>query len=438
MSAIDAAPAAAPSAVSPSASEAEQLQTGERLERQHFGLLGLLAFVVMFEGYDVSVTNVVLPYVSQDFGVGPAVLGQALALVSLGAIAAALLIRLADRFGRRPILLLSAAGFAAGSLATAFVTDLWQYAAVQFFTRMLAITQISLSYLILSETLPASYRGRANGLLGSVGAFGAALPFLFLELGLSTPLGWRSVFVIGGAPLLALPLLFLFLKETPTFRRLRTESPSISPWTTQLRQLAAPGLRQRVLLLSLYWLILNFVMFGGAVFFTVYLVQERGWSAADLTFLAPVILIGTLAGNIISGFLLDHLGRRITICLYLLIMGIGLQLTYSATSHTLIAISWIVVQASVGIWAASFTLNSELFPTELRATANGVCNNLIGRWGMVAGPAVAGAMASSVGGVGQAGFLLSFAIYAAIPLVWLLPETRAIALDDEALSPSRP
>jgi MFS family permease len=113
---------------------------------------------------------VVLPYLGKEFGAPPAALGNALAFIAAGSIAAWLLIRLADRFGRRPILLIAAMGFSIGSLATAFLAhNVAGYAFLQFVTRALLVTQIAMAYLILSETLPPKWRGRANGLLGRNG-----------------------------------------------------------------------------------------------------------------------------------------------------------------------------------------------------------------------------------------------------------------------------
>ncbi|MET0269063.1 MAG: MFS transporter, partial [Sphingomonas sp.] len=185
--------------------------------RRHIGLIALLTVVVMFEGFDISATSVVLPYLGQEFGAAPPALGRALGVIALGAIAAWATVRLGDRFGRRPVLLFSAAAFSLGSLATVLATSVAWYVAVQLVTRVFLVTQIATAYVIVSETLPPGARGRANGLLGAFGSFGAALPYLLLAPALATPLGWRLLFVIGAAPLLTLPLLWVWLRETPVW-----------------------------------------------------------------------------------------------------------------------------------------------------------------------------------------------------------------------------
>ena len=388
-------------------------------------LVGLIALVVLFEGFDVSVTSIVLPYVGSEFRAGPQLVGQAVAAVGMGAIAAAFLMRLADRFGRRPLLLIATGGFAAGSLATTLASDLWHYAAFQFFTRMLAVTQVSVAYLIVTETLPPQWRGRVNGLLGALGSLGAALPFMLLDKVLATSLGWRGLFLIGGAPLLVLPLLFFLLPETPAFVASRQRGMAGLSLMAQVRQLWSLDLRRRFLLVSLLWVLINFASVSTNVFFTTYAVMERGWNAGDLALLGPAILAAAALGNLLSGYLLDRVGRRFTIGLFLVVLGLAAQIGYASNDKWLIGACWIAIQSTYGIWAASFTLTSELFPPHLRGAANGACNNLIGRWGMVIAPAVVGALGARLGAVGAASFWCSLAAYAALPVLWLLPETRA-------------
>ena len=86
--------------------------TGEKLSRQHIGLILMLAGVVMFEGFDISATSVVLPYLSREFKIPPTAIGGALGVIALGSIAAWFLLRAADRYGRRPLLILAATGLA--------------------------------------------------------------------------------------------------------------------------------------------------------------------------------------------------------------------------------------------------------------------------------------------------------------------------------------
>jgi len=414
-----------------SASSAEPgAGTGERLTRGHFVTLALLAVVVMFEGFDISATSVVLPYLSHDFNTPTQRLGDALALIALGSMAAWVLLRLADRFGRRPLLLLAATGFSLGSLATVLSWNVASYTAIQFATRALLVSQVALAYLIVSESLPPKLRGRANGLLGAMGSFGAALPFLAIGPALETSLGWRLLFVIGAAPLLMMPLLLWRLRETPIWLAAQAQGLPRPSAIAELRLLLAPGRRSAFFAMSALWFIVNFASSVGGLFFTLYVVKERHWPASDLAMIAPLGLIGAFVGYMGAGLLSDAIGRRWTACLFSGLLGLLTMFCYASTEHSVITASFVGLQTMLGIWTVAYTLNSELFPTELRGAANGWCNNLLGRWGVVIAPAVMGHLGAELGGIGPAATVLAATAWLAIPLViFAIPETRGQKLD---------
>ena len=405
----------------------------ERLTGRQIALIAMLAPVVMFEGFDISLSSVVLPYLAKDYGAAPDLLGRALAVVATGAIVACFVIRLADSFGRRPILLLSSAGFALASLATVATTSVTGYAVVQFVARVLLVTQIAISYLIVSETLPPHLRGRVNGLLGSLGSLGAALPFLLLASAIESPLGWRLLFAIGAGPLLIVPLMLWKLPETPLWLATRGKSVSRSSLLAELRNLWAPALRRRFLAMSTLWFLVNFASANAALFFTLYVMRERGWPASDLALLAPFGLAGAFAGSVVTGLMLDAIGRRYTIAVLMGLLGGLTAVAYQAHNWWSIGAAFVGIQIVLGVWIAAYTVNSELFPTELRAAANGWCNNLIGRWGFVIAPWLSGALAEATGGVGGANAALGMLALLAVPLaLFVLPETRGIRLGDAA------
>lgn len=402
----------------------------DRLTRGHYITLALLAVVVMFEGFDISATSVVLPYLSHEFGTPTEKLGDALAVIALGSMLAWVLLRLADRFGRRPMLLIAAAGFSLGSLATVASWNVASYTGIQFVTRALLVAQVALAYLIVSESLPPRLRGRANGLLGAMGSFGAALPFLVIGPSLETSLGWRLLFVIGAFPLLMMPLLLWRLRETPIWLAARERGLPRPSALSELKQLTAPGLRRSFFAMSALWFIINFASSVGGLFFTLYVVKERGWAPADLAVIAPLGLVGAFVGYAGAGLLADAIGRRWTLCLFSGLLGLFTMACYASTQSFEITAAFVGLQTMLGIWTLGYTLNSELFPTALRGAANGWCNNLIGRWGVVIAPAVMGNLGAHLGGIGPAATWLAATAWLAIPLaLFVIPETRGQKLD---------
>jgi MFS family permease len=405
---------------------AQTAGASDRLKLADVALVAMLAVISLFEGFDIALTSVVMPYAGATFHASAAAIGQALAVTGLGAIAAWPLVRLADRFGRRPVLLAGAAGFALTSLATVPAADLRVYAVVQLVARSLMVTQVALAYLVVAETLPARLRGRINGALGACGSLGAGLPFLLIGPALKSALGWRALFLVGGAPLLVLPFLLVWLKETPAFLRADAATAhSRSVWA-ELKALTAPPLRGRFVAMAALWFVVLFASTASSAFFTLYVVRERHWAPGDLGRLAPFIMAGALFGSALAGVVMDLVGRRAAVAGFLVLMGALDLVCYLWAAHPAIAAAWVGVQLAMGVWTAAYTLNFELFPTHLRAAANGWCNNLIGRWGVVIAPAALGALSGRLGSIGHACALASLVAFAGAPIAWFgLPETRS-------------
>ena len=87
-----------------------------------------------------------------------------------------------------------------------------------------------------------------------------------------------------------------------------------------------------------------------------------------------------------------------------------------------------------GVWVVVTTWTLELFPTSTRATALAIANNLVGRMGLVFGPMLGGILAEAWGSTASSVIVLASVTLAAIPLVWTLPETNGIGLDEDAES----
>lgn len=394
---------------------------------RHAGLIAMLSFVVMFEGFDLNLTSIILPFAAKAFGVGPADLGAAMSLIALGAICAYLTLRLADRFGRKPVLILSSVGFSIGTLLTALASDLTVFTAIQFVTRLLLVTQVASAYTIVSETLPAAMRGKANGILGACASVGAALPAMLLAPLLETALGWRGLFLVGAMPLLIVPLLLRYVREPAVFEADRTTRTATSP-IAELRRLVRPDLRTRFIGMSLLWFGLNFFAGAATYFFTYHAINERGWAATDIALIAPFGLAAAAGGYLLAGYAMDRIGRRATAIGFVLLCALSAALIYGAPGWWPVAVGWVLMQGAMGLWIIGFTINAELFPTEIRATANGWCHNLLGRWGLVTAPLLVGQVAKATGSTGTACLLLSMVVLVAIPAVLILPETRGRSL----------
>ena len=141
-----------------------------------------------------------------------------------------------------------------------------------------------------------------------------------------------------------------------------------------------------------------------------------------------------LAGYAFVGVAMDLVGRRFAAVLFLALGGAATAVCFTAEATWIVATAYVAVMLMQAVWSVVGTITSEIFPTELRATANAVSNNLIGRLGMVlSGFAVGGLSVGFAGSVGNAVALLAVAPIVAIPIVLrFVPETRGRHLEEIA------
>lgn len=396
-------------------------------------LFALLTIATFFEGFDTRLVSLVQPVIGREFGASKEALGLVVGLSSLGMAFAFFVVLLADRFGRRPIFLGALAGYACLTLATAFAPNLAVFTALQVFARMAMVVELSLAYLILSEEMPPEVRGRVNGLFGGCVALGASVPDALLHPLTRLGVGWRGLFMIGAVPLVLLPYYFAKLEETSAFRARQTTGSAASTgfaaeWA-RIRVLLSPGHRSRLVPITLLWLIVNFWSGTALYSFTLYVFDERAWTAADLVWLPLGTLPGGLLGYALAGLAMDRLGRRRAAVAYLAAASVATLTCYQANGSGPILAGYFSLIGLGGVWAIVTTWTAELFPTELRATATGFGNQLVGRLGLVLGPIVVGMLGGALASTGDAVALLGLVPLFGIPCVLALPETNAVRLD---------
>lgn len=389
----------------------------------------------LFEGYDTLIVSLALPYLGRDFQVGAQTLGLAVSVINLGTIAAFFPVRLADTYGRRPILFTTVTGYTVFTVATAFSSGIYDFIALQFIARMFMVTEIGVGSIMLTEELPARYRGRAIAVMIGSGLMGGIIGSLSFPVLVETHLGWRMLYLMGG---ILLPLLAVYRTRIQETRRWRDQSAqgdvqkkSFSQECAETVVIFRKKYRQGLYAGTAIWFLTNFWSSAVLFFFAYYAMQERGWTAGMVGKTLTIAYIVGSSGYMLAGPLLDFAGRKITACLYFSVGGISAALCFRAETALVIATAYAVVIAMNAVWAISATITSEIFPTSMRATANAVVNNLLGRTGMVLAPALVGLLSPLLGSVGDTVALLALVSFLCIPaVIFLLPETKQQVLEE--------
>ena len=114
---------------------------GERLTAYQWKLFGFLGVATFFEGYDFMILANVLPNLRADLGISEAAAGIMVGVSNLGTVAAYLLIRRADQWGRKSTLAVTIAGYTVFTFLTGFAVDPITFTVAQFFARMFLIAE---------------------------------------------------------------------------------------------------------------------------------------------------------------------------------------------------------------------------------------------------------------------------------------------------------
>lgn len=386
-----------------------------------------LSVASFFEGYDFLALAQLLPNLRAHFGLSPSEGGVLVAVINVGTMLAYVLVRSADRLGRKRVLTLTIAGYTLASLASGLAPSAWLFALAQLCARVFLIAEWAVSLVVAAEEFPAADRGSAMGIIQASSTLGAIACAGLVPVLVATPLAWRTVYLVGAAPLALLAFARRGMRETRRFEQLE-ERASVEGGRAGRRDLFAilrGPLRGRVLLVALVWG-LSYVCTQNAVTFWKELaVGERGLSEAAVGLTVTIAAVGSVPLVFASGRMLDRLGRRPGAALIFTATSAGVVGAYTLTGRVGLTLSLMV--AMFGTTAILQVLNAftaELFPTAQRGDAFAWCNNLLGRVGYVLSPVVVGWAAERWGFGPAVGATAVFPIVALVLILRHLPETR--------------
>lgn len=392
----------------------------------------------MLDAFDVMLFALVLPAVTIDLGLSKAQ-GGLLGSVTLiaGAAGGIAFGWIADRFGRQRAMMLSVALY---SIFTATCGLAGSLAAFVVYRVMLGFGmggEWSSGAALVSESWPSEHRGKALGFMQSGWAIGYALAALVAGL-VQPAFGWRAVFFVGVLPAFFTLWVQRHVREPEIWiaqdarRRAATGGRTDSGPHISVLSVFRGSMGRLTLALTLMNACTLFAWWGFNLWLPSYLKAPAsqggiGLSVAAAPAFVIVMQVGMWLGYVTFGFVSDRIGRKRSYIAYLLSAAVLLAVYVSIrNAAVLLVLGPFVAFSATGYFSGFGAVTAEIYPTSIRATAQGFTYN-IGRLVSAGAPYLVGSLADAHG-FGAALLICSASlVLAAVFWIWI-PETKGRAL----------
>jgi len=411
-------------------------------QRYLWALLGMLVSATIFEGYDITIFHLCTPDIARTFHMSDAAVGAIAMTVRFGGILSFFVVIFADRYGRKPVIANTVLCYAFFTLLTGLSSGVTTFTLFQSSSQIFLAAEFGIAVTIISEEFPDASRGRVISVLHMIAFFGVAAAGTLYGYVAESSWGWRGMYFLGVAPLLIVALLRRWMHETVRFSdteaiRIKQERPRCR-YFDPMKQCVASGAgpyRGRLILVATLCNCIGLVGGPTISFFSLYAKRDHNWTSARVGHaIVLAYLMGTF-GTLLSGYLLDRIGRRATATLFFLGASISMALLFQSESDRAILLGLMATMfAYQGSRTATATLTAELFPTVARATGFSLTVQVLGQLGWTLAPLIAGLLSAPMGGLGNAVSLFSVGpIIGAVIVLAYVPETRGKTLEE--LSP---
>lgn len=379
----------------------------------------------MLDSFDVMLYALVLVSVRADLGMDAATAGslQSLTLVA-SAVGGFVFGVLADKWGRTRALMLSVLLYSVFTAACGFAETVTQLAVFRIFLGLGMGGEWASGAALVSETWPAEHRGKALGFMQSSWAVGYALAAIVNWLVQDVAgYDWRMVFFVG-----VLPAVYAFWVRRSVEEPEAWMAERAKPTRVSVREAMAGRMFRVTVAVTLMNACTMFAWWGLNSWIPSYLRAAPetggiGLSNATMNGFIIAMQVGMWFGYVTFGYIADAIGRRRTYVSYLLVASVlVLAYAWTPTPWALLLLGPVVAFFGTGYFSGFGAVTAELYPTAVRATAQGITYN-VGRIASAAAPWAVGSLAQTNGY--PAALSVTAAAYLVAAVFWVgIPETQ--------------
>ncbi|MGV4876672.1 MFS transporter [Acetobacter indonesiensis] len=356
----------------------DQLTAQEKATARHVVAASFLAW--MLDACDFFLVLFTLDNVAKSFNTSleSVLLAPTLTLITRP-IGAYLCGRAADKYGRKPVMIITILVYSVIEVLSAFSPTLWMFLVLRTLFGIALGGEWGVGTSLIMESVPASWKGTASGILQAgypAGYLLASIVFLTLPI-----VGWRGLFILGGSAVFSALYIWLRVPESPDWLA-RQKAPK---GHTQPQQGLWSVVRQNIALCVFAVTLMaafNFMSHGSQDLYPkVFLALERHIPAPSITLIVVLYNVAAIAGGLFFGVLSQRIGRQYAIAVAALLTIPLLPLWTLPQSAIWLTVGAVCIQFCIqGAWGVVPAYLSELSPASVRATFPGLayqCGNLL-------------------------------------------------------------
>ncbi|MDR9853959.1 MFS transporter [Paenibacillus sp. VCA1] len=342
----------------------------------------------LFDAMDVGIISFIVTALTLEWKLSPQDVGILTSVNSIGMVfGAAGAGYLADKFGRKKVLLWTLLIFSVASGLSALASSFWVLCLLRFITGVGLGGELPVASTLVSESVHVSQRGRAVVLLESFWA-GGWLAAALISYFLIPAYGWQIAFVIGALPALYALYLRRAIDDSPVYQNNRNKAASI-PFTGKLASIWTREHSRSTLMLWILWFTVVFSYYGMFLWLPSVMTM-KGFSLIKSFEYVLIMTIAQLPGYFTAAYFIEKFGRKFVMITYLVLTAVSAAWFGNAESAgSLIAAGICLSFFNLGAWGGLYAYTPELYPTSVRSTGVGLATS-VGRIGGVIAPFLVG------------------------------------------------
>jgi PHS family inorganic phosphate transporter-like MFS transporter len=425
--------------------------------RRHWRMVMTAGLGFFTDAYDLFIIGTVTTILTPMWHLATTQLMWLNSTSLLAAVAGALVFgRLADRIGRRTMALVESLVLAFAALASAFSATFAMLLVLRVITGIAIGGDYSTSSIIASEFSNRKARGRLIATVFAMQGVGLVLGPLYAALLLATgvpvDLTWRLMLGFGVIPALLVAYLRYTMPETPRFlagvrgdadaatdvvRQVTGDAAATATAVTVRARLSDPRFLKRLVGTAGAWFLMDIAFYGNGVSSSMILKALEPGAPLLHTVLTSglIFLVFALPGYWVAAGQIDRMGRRTIQVMGFLIMAAAYGALWFVPGITLATLGFLLVYGisyffiEFGPNTTTFVYPAEVFPVNVRATANGI-SAAAGKFGAFLGAFLFPLVLSTLGLRGLMGILALIAVGGAVLTRLVLPEPKGLSLED--------